>query len=262
MALVTGGGRGIGQHLAVGLARNGLSVAVLGRTAETLESTVDRCRRAGADALAVAADVRDTSSVLDAVADVGERLGPIDMLVNNAGLVDADVGFADADIGDVLTVMDVNLLGPMRVAHAVLPGMRARGNGRILNVNSGFAYRRGATNTAYGVSKAGLARFTDLLAHQLADEGVVVLDVSPGLVRTQMTEGMAMWQAMDDPPWGDPDDIVRVAVRLADGQLDALSGRFVHAQKDDVDALLNALPSNRDARTFGLTSYGPDDPLF
>lgn len=262
VALVTGGGQGVGRALALGLAKHGLAVGVLGRTAETLEATAADCRRAGVAATAVTADVSDAASVREAVGQVSDAVGVVDLLVNNAGLIDGDASFADADLDDVLAVMDVNLLGPMRVTHAVLPRMRAAGRGRILNVNSGFAYRREASNTAYGVSKAGLARFTDLLAHQLADEGVVVLDVSPGLVRTQMTEGMALWQQMDDPPWGDPAAIVAVARRLADGALDALSGRFVHAQTDDIDDMLDALASDRDARTIGLRPYGPTDPLF
>lgn len=261
VALVTGGGQGIGRALALGLAQHGLAVSVLGRTAETLEATAADCRRAGVAATAVTADVSDAESVREAVGQVSDALGVVDLLVNNAGLVDGDVGFADADLDEALAVMDVNLLGPMRVTHAVLPGMRAAGRGRVLNVNSGFAFRRESTNTAYGVSKAGLARFTDLLAHQLADEGVVVLDVSPGLVRTQMTESMALWQQMDDPPWGDPAAIVAVACRLADGDLDSLSGRFVHAQADAVDDVLDAVASDRDARTMGLRSYGPRDPL-
>lgn len=261
VALVTGGGRGIGRALAVGLAERGVSVAVLGRTPDLLDETVAACRSAGVDAQAVTGDVRDTDSVVRAVDEVVAGLGRIDLLVNNAGLVDGDTGFADADLDEVLTVMDVNLLGPMRVTHAVLPGMRVAGGGRILNVNSGFAYRREATNTAYGVSKGALGRFTDLLAHQLADEGVVVLDVSPGLVRTDMTESMAMWQQMDDPPWGDPADIVGVVQRFAAGELDLLSGRFVHAANDDLDALRTVLSVDRDARTLGLHVYGPLDPL-
>lgn len=261
VALVTGGGRGIGRALAIGLAQHGLAVAVLGRTYEALASTVEACRGAGVDAGAVTADVGDASAVRSAVERVSQRLGTIDLLVNNAGLVDGDTGFGDADLDDVLHVMDVNLLGPMRVTHAVLPGMRRAGSGRVLNVNSGFAYRRTDANTAYGVSKAGLGRFTDLLAHQLADEGIVVLDVSPGLVRTDMTESMAMWSKMDAPPWGEVSAIVAVARRMADGDLDSLSGRFVHAQSDDVDVLRSALPANRDARTIGLHPYGPDDPL-
>jgi NAD(P)-dependent dehydrogenase (short-subunit alcohol dehydrogenase family) len=262
VALVTGGGRGIGRAIALGLAEHGLAVAVLGRSPDPLAETVDACRRAGVDALAVTADVRDVASLARAVGQASERLGVVDLLINNAGLSDTDdTGFAEADLDDMLTVVDVNLMGPMRVSHAVLPGMRAAGHGRILNVNSGMAYRRAAAYTAYGVSKAGLGRFTDLLAYQLADEGIVVLDVSPGLVRTDMTESMGMWAQMDDPPWGDPADIVAVALRLADGGLDPLSGRFVHAPTDDLDALLGVLPGDRDARTFGLRTYGPHDPL-
>jgi len=262
VALVTGGSRGIGRELALGLAGHGLAVAVLGRSLDSLAETVDGCRRAGADALAVTADVRDAGSVARAVEEAADRLGTVDLLVNNAGTIDSDeVGFADADLDDMLAVMDVNLLGPMRVIHAVLAGMRGSGAGRILNVNSGMAYRRGAAYTAYCVSKGGLGRLTDSLAHQLADDGVVVLDVSPGLVRTDMTESMAMWQEMDDPPWGEAADIVGVALRLADGDLDELSGRFVHAAKDDLGTLLEVLPGDRDARTFGLHTYGSRDPL-
>ena len=262
IALVTGGGRGIGREIALGLAEHGLSVAVLGRDADLLAQTADACRLAGVEAIGVAADVRDSASVARAVDQVSEQLGVVDLLVNNAGLSDSDAaGFADADLDDMLSVVDVNLLGPMRVSHAVLPGMRAAGRGRILNVNSGMAYRRAKAYTAYGVSKAGLARFSDLLAHQMADEGIVVLDVSPGLVRTDMTQSMSMWAEMDDPPWGDPADIVAVATGLADGRLDPLSGRFVHAPIDDVDTLLGVLPRDREARTFGLHTYGPHDPL-
>ncbi len=262
VALVTGGGRGIGREVALRLAEHGLAVAVLGRSADPLAETVVACRRAGVDAHAVSADVRDAASVVRAVEQASERLGAIDLLVNNAGLSDSDdTGFADADLDDMLTVVDVNLLGPMRVSHAVLPGMRAAGRGRVLNVNSGLAYRREQAYTAYGVSKGGLGRFTDLLAHQLADEGIVVLDVSPGLVRTDMTESMGMWAQMDHPPWGDPTAVVEVALRLADGELDSLSGRFVHASTDDLDTLLDVLPGDRDARTFGLRAYGPRDPL-
>lgn len=115
--------------------------------------------------------------------------------------------------------------------------------------------------TGYAVSKAALARATDLLAHQLAEHGIVVVDVSPGLVRTDMTESMPMWTKQDDPPWGDPQAIVGVAQALADGRLDGLSGRFVHAAADDLDALLATVPDERNRRTLGLLSYGDGDPL-
>lgn len=149
----------------------------------------------------------------------------------------------------------------MRVTHAVLPFMLQAGRGRILNVNSGFAFRRDSFDTGYALSKAALARFTDLLAHQVADAGVVVLDVSPGLLRTDMTESMPIWQSRDDVPWGDPDDMVRVVAAFARGDLDSITGRFVHAGKDDLDRLVRVLPDDRDARTLGLRPFGDDDPL-
>lgn len=262
VALVTGGGRGIGRELALGLAAHGLSVAVLGRHAASLEQVVRQCRDHGVPALPVVADVTDEDAVPTAVAKVVDAFGPIDLLVNNAGRADVgEVAFDEADLDDVLGVIEVNMIGPLRVLHAVLPGMRAAGRGRVLNVNSGIAFRREPGYTGYAVSKAALARTTDLLAHQLAEHGIVLVDVSPGLVRTDMTESMPMWTAHDDPPWGDARAIVHVARMLADGRLDSLSGRFVHASADDLHALLAAVPHDRSRRTLGLIPYGEGDPL-
>lgn len=262
VALVTGGGRGIGRELALGLAEHGMAVAVLGRHAAALEQTAAECRDRGVAALALVADVTDADAVRAAVEQALDTLGPIDLLVNNAGRTDADeVPFHEADLDDVLDVIEVNLAGPLRVLHAVLPGMRAAGRGRVLNVNSGIAFRRQAGYTGYAVSKAALARATDLLAYQLAEDGLVLIDVSPGLVRTDMTTSMPMWTTMDDPPWGDSQRIVEVARALADGRLDSLSGRFVHAGVDDLDVLLAAVPQGRGRRTLGLLAYGDDDPV-
>ena len=261
-AVVTGAGRGIGREIALGLARHGLAVGLLGRSADTLDEVAEQCRAMGVDVAVATADVRDADAVTAALDTLADVLGPIDLLVNNAGRMDSvETGFADAPIDDVLAVVDVNLLGVMRVTHAVLASMRAAGRGRIVNVNSGMAFRRSSVNTGYGVSKAALARFTDLLAHQVADDGIVVLDVSPGLVRTDMTQEMPMWAAMDEVPWGDPADMVRAVLAVAAGRLDRASGRFVHAAADDIDALADRVAADRDLRTSGLRTFGPDDPL-
>jgi NAD(P)-dependent dehydrogenase (short-subunit alcohol dehydrogenase family) len=261
-ALVTGAARGIGREIALGLARHGLAVGMLGRSAHTLDETAEQCRDLGARVAVATADVRHTAAVTQAVASLEQALGTFDLLVNNAGRMDrVETGFADAPLDDVLGVLDVNLLGVLRVTHAVLASMRDAGHGRIVNVNSGFAFRRSAVNTGYGVSKAALARFTDLLAHQVADDGLVVLDVSPGLVRTDMTRSMPMWSSRDEVPWGDPADMVRLVVAVADGRLDRVSGRFVHAGADDLDVLADRVAPDRDLRTSGLRTYGPDDPL-
>ena len=261
-ALVTGAGRGVGREIALGLAHHGLAVGLLGRRADTLEDVAEQCRAEGVDVAVATADVRDADEVTAAVGSLSSALGAVDLLVNNAGRMDAvETGFADAPLDDVLAVVAVNLLGVMRVTHAVLPAMRAAGRGRIINANSGFAFRRADVNTGYGISKAALARFTDLLAHQVDGDGIAVLDVSPGLVRTDMTRDMPMWTAMDEVPWGDPADMVRVVVAIAEGRLDAASGRFVHAAADDIDALADSVAADRDLRTLGLRPFGPHDPL-
>ena len=261
VAVVTGGGRGLGRAMALGLAEHGVAVGQIGRSPETLQTTASQCAERGVPTAVAAADVRDSDAVRAALDRLASRLGPCDLLVNNAGRMDAEeTGFASADVDDVLAVIDVNLLGVMRVTHAVLSSMRQERRGRILNVNSGFAFRRDSVDTGYAVSKAALARLTDLLAHQSAADGIVVLDASPGLVRTDMTASMPMWQT-DDVAWGDARDMVGLVTAFADGRLDAISGRFVHAAKDDLGTLLDILPADRDARTLGLRTYGDADPL-
>ena len=264
VALVTGAGRGIGRHLAVGLAEQGLAVGLLGRHADTLEAAAQECRATGAAAEVVTADVTDGEAVTAAVEHLTERLGPVDLLVDNAGRIDAgESRFAECDLDDVVGVLEVNLVGALRVLRAVVPGMVARRHGRVLNVNSGFAYHRSVGYLGYAVSKAALARVTDLLALDLADDGIVTLDVSPGLVRTDMTAGMPRWQRMDDPPFGDVAAVVAVARAFAAGRLDGLSGRFVHAAADDLDDLVARAGQIRDgdARRLRLAPYGPQDPL-
>jgi 3-oxoacyl-[acyl-carrier protein] reductase len=139
--------------------------------------------------------------------------------------------------------------------------MVRRGGGRVLHVGSGMGQRAHPDWSAYAVSKAGLARLTDSLAAGLDGTGVVVLEVSPGLVRTDMTE--TMWGPAEEQSWNEPARVAEAAVRFARGDLDALHGRFVHAARDDLDLLVAAAATivERDARTLRLRPYGPDDPL-
>ena len=115
--------------------------------------------------------------------------------------------------------------------------------------------------SAYAVSKAALSRFTDSLAAALDGTGVTVVEMSPGLVRTDMTE--TMWGAPQDQDWGDVGLVVDAVVRIARGDLDALHGRFVHAARDDLDVLIGLADTiaRDDARTLRLRPYAPDDPL-
>ncbi|MGH8868992.1 MAG: SDR family NAD(P)-dependent oxidoreductase [Actinomycetes bacterium] len=264
VALVSGAGRGLGRHTAVALAAAGMRVGLLGRTRATLEDTLRACVQAGSRSVAVPTDVTKDEAVRAAVQTVERDLGPVDLLVNNAGLVDpVETTPWQADPRDWWRVVDTNVRGPYLLCRAVVGGMVERGRGRVVNVNSGMGARAVPGYSAYSVSKAALARLTDALATDLAGTGVTVFDVSPGLVRTDMTEGMPMWQGLDPGRWNDAAGMVEVVRRVAAGDLDALTGRFLHAGKDDVDALLSRAQEvvAADARTLRLRPYGPDDPL-
>ena len=262
VALVTGAGRGIGRTLALALAREGAAVGLLGRTMSSLDEVLGAVARAGGRAVAVPADVTVRDQVRAAVDTVTRDLGPVDLLVSNAGLREQRASLPwEADPDDWWRVVETNLRGPFLLAHAVLPGMVRRGTGRVLHIGSGMSHRPHPDWSAYSTSKAGLARLTDTLATALLGTGVTVLETTPGLVRTDMTE--TMWGPADEQTWGDVDRITTVLLRFARGELDALHGRFVHATRDDVDALLAVAGTirDRDARTLRLRPYGDDDPL-
>jgi 3-oxoacyl-[acyl-carrier protein] reductase len=262
VALVTGAGRGIGRETALGLAREGMRLGLLGRTRATLDATLSDCARAGTKAVAVAVDVTQEAQLRAAVSTVQRDLGPLDLVVSNAGARDQKAATPwEADPDDWWRVLETNLRGPYLLARAVLPAMVARGRGRLLHVGSGMGQRPQPRWSAYGISKAGLSRLTDSLAEALTGTGVTVVEISPGLVRTDMTE--TMWGPADEQPWNDVRRVVAAAVRFARGDLDALHGRFLHAARDDLDHLLARADEigELDARALRLRPFGPDDPL-
>ena len=234
VALVTGGGRGIGASIARELAGAGMRVAVTGRTAEQVELVA---REVGG--LALTGDVSQRDDVEEWVRRVGDELGPIDLLVNNAGIESAQGPLWEQDPDDWWHVLEVNVLGVMLCCRAVLPEMVSRGAGRIVNIGSGGSYlpvQAGsiALGTAYGPSKAAVGRLGELLAAQVWDLGVRVFVISPGLVRTSMTKRAFG----DDAPWTPPELAPRLVRVLASGRADALAGRYLHAEHDDVEDLI------------------------
>ncbi|WP_354643466.1 SDR family NAD(P)-dependent oxidoreductase [Kitasatospora camelliae] len=262
VALVTGAGRGIGREIAIGLAAEGMAVALLGRNHETLVETLRECVKHGARGIAVAADVCRPGNVREAVRSVERDLGPIDFLVNNAGQVDQDeVPIWEVDAAQWWQVVETNLRGPFNLLRTVLPGMVERRHGRILNLNSGFALRPDGHYTAYATSKGALLQLSDNIADSLAQHHVVVLDISPGAVATDMTAGMPMFK--DTKGWGSIPYMVAVTVDAARGRFDGLHGRFIHAVKDNLEQLVGRAEAiqESDARTLRLRPYGPDDPL-
>jgi NAD(P)-dependent dehydrogenase (short-subunit alcohol dehydrogenase family) len=228
VALVTGGGRGIGRRIALELAGAGMHVAVSARTRSQAE---DVARETGG--LAIEADVSRREDVERMVAEVERELGPVDLLVNNAGIAIWEHAAWEVPVEEWWHVLEVNLLGPYLCCRAVIPGMIERGRGRIVNTGSGASYLPGSSSTAYAASKAALGRFGETLAKQLEPHGIPVFTISPGLVRTEMTEEAFP----EDAPWTPPELAPRLVRALASGRLDVLSGRYIHAEHDDVDDL-------------------------
>jgi 3-oxoacyl-[acyl-carrier protein] reductase len=259
VALVTGAGRGLGRDLARALSAAGLSVGLVGRNPERLEEVESEL---DGPSFSVPADVTKPPFVEQAVSVIEDKLGPVDLLVNNAGLRDPARAMPwEADPLEWWQVMEVNLLGPVLVAHEVVPRMLRRGSGRVLELASGVGLRAEAQYSAYSTSKAGLLRWVDNLAAGLGgDTGVRVLAASPGLVRTDMTE--QMWDGLPESAYGSAEPVCALARRFAAGELDALHGWYVHAAKDDLDALVAASRHADDnPRRLGLRPYGPEDPL-
>jgi NAD(P)-dependent dehydrogenase (short-subunit alcohol dehydrogenase family) len=229
VVLVTGGGRGIGASIARELAEAGARVAVAARTKGQVEDVAREI-----DGLALELDVTDEAAVARAVAETERELGPIDLLCANAGIGGPDGAAWDADPADWWRVLEVNALGVFLCCRAVIPGMLERGRGRIVITGSGAGYLPGASNTAYTASKAAANRFAETLAKALEDTPVRVFLISPGLVRTEMTED----NFADDAPWTPPELAPRLVHVLASGRADALAGRYLHAEHDDVEDLI------------------------
>jgi NAD(P)-dependent dehydrogenase (short-subunit alcohol dehydrogenase family) len=206
-----------------------MQVAVSARTREQVEAVA---REIGG--LAVVADVSSPGDAEALVAEVERGLGPIDLLVNNAGIAGWEVEPAwEADPEDWWRVFETNVLGAYLVARAVIPGMIERGRGRIVDTGSGSGYLPGQATTAYGGSKAALYRVGEGLALQLEPHGIRVFTISPGLVKTEMTAGFR-----DDMPWTPPELAPRLVRVLASGRADKLSGRYIHAEHDDIEDLI------------------------
>ncbi|MEV8325437.1 SDR family oxidoreductase [Kitasatospora sp. NPDC056731] len=262
VALITGAGRGIGREIAIGLAAEGMAVGLVGRTHGTLTDTLKECARHGSRGVAVTADVTRAGAVREAVRVVERDLGPIDLLINNAGLVDrAEVPLWETDANQWWQVIETNLRGPYNLLRCVLPGMVSRRRGRVVNLNSGFALRPDGHYTAYATSKGALLQLSDNMADSLARHGIVILDISPGAVETDMTAGMPMFK--DTQTWGSIPYMVAVTVDAARGRFDGLHGRFIHAGRDDLEELVNRAAEIRaaDARTLRMRPYKADDPM-
>ena len=227
IALVTGGGRGIGANIARELTDAGARVAVAARTREQVDEVAKEI-----GGLALELDVTDRAAVERAVTATERELGPLTLLVANAGIGGPDGATWEIEPEAWWRVQEVNVLGVHLSCRAVIPGMLERGQGRIVITGSGAAYLPGSSHTAYPTSKAAVCRYGETLANELADR-IPVFFFSPGLVQTEMTGDFG-----PDAPWTPPELAPRLVRTLASGRADALAGRYLHAEHDDIEDLI------------------------
>ncbi len=253
VAIVTGAGRGFGRAIAVRLASEGAAVAVVSRSMPQLTEVVAAIERPGGHAVAIAADVTDKAAVSRACQAAAERLGPVTFLVNNAGVPGPFGPIGEFDPEEWWEAQKVHQLAPLLFTTAVLPGMIARGGGRILNINATAAVVIATHLSAYGVGKAAQLRFTQILDAEGRPRGVRAFALQPGMAVTALAEQTAerpdarKWlpgmvariAQLRDSPDGtrDLERCAQVCVRIASGEYDSLSGRYLDV-KDDFEQLL------------------------
>ncbi len=246
--LVTGAGRGIGRACAIALARSGMSVALLARSVEQITDTAASIEAAGGKALAIPADVTDRNAVVAAVRLAEQHLGPIQLLVNNAGSGGPIGPTWETQADEWWWTIEVNLKGAFLCSHAVMPGMVLRGSGRIVNIASGAGTRSIPYMSAYVTSKAAMIRLGELLADETRPHGVQVFGVQPGTVRTDMVETLlhtpegAKWvpwlrKILDEGRDVSASVPAALVLFLASGQADRLSGKFLNVGWDIQDML-------------------------
>ena len=229
VALVTGGGQGLGRAIALRLAREGARVAIAQRSPEPLERTTTDIRAAGGEALAVPTDVGAPEQLERLVATVRERFGPVDILVNNAGRSQRRQGFIDVDLALWQEILATVLTGPFLLSRAVVPDMAARGWGRIINVSAVQARVPLTGNAPYAAAKGGLESLTRSMAVDLTRHGIVVNAIAPGPVDPQAEDAVR-----DQHAWptllgrrGLPREVAALASFLASDECSFIVGQVI-----------------------------------
>jgi NAD(P)-dependent dehydrogenase (short-subunit alcohol dehydrogenase family) len=253
VAIVTGGGNGLGRAVALRLVAGGARVAVVSRTAEQLDETVALIEASGGSALAVPADITDPEAVERTVRAVESGLGPIDLLVNNAGIAGPVAPFWEADPSDWWRAVEINVRGTSLCCAAVLPGLVERRRGRIVNMTSNAGIFRWPYLSAYAISKAAVIKLTENVAVEAKKHGVKLFALNPGMLRAGMTQSLldapvppdskvalvAAWfeRELDAGAEVSLEDGAEFVALLASGRADALSGRYFSVY-EDFDAIV------------------------
>ncbi len=268
VAIVTGASRGIGRAIAQGCAEEGAKVALAARTASTLEEVAAEIRDRGGEALAIPTDVTDPASVKAMVRQAEAEVGPVDLLVNNAGAFYAIGPTWEVDAETWWSDVTINLLGVFLCCREVVPEMVARKRGRVINLIGGGTDSPLPYGSAYAASKAAVMRFTETLAVELKEHGVMVFALRPGFVRTDMSEYQLSketqrWlpdtaQRFEEEKNVPPSVAAELAVEFASGRFDALTGRYIRVKDykgDDLDQVEAQIPEilEKDLRTLRMT---------
>ena len=236
IALVTGSSRGIGKVLATALADEGATIVLNGLDAERLEATrVEFAERYGADRIhARAFDVTDATAVAEAVAGIEREVGPLRILVNNAG-IQHRVPMLDLDVGDWQRVLDTNLTSAFLVGREAARHMIPRGAGKIINICSVQTDLARPTIAPYTAAKGGLRNLTRAMTAEWAASGLQINAIAPGYIHTEMTQNLVDDSAFNDwivgrtpaHRWGTPADLAGPAVWLAGDGSDFVNGQVV-----------------------------------
>lgn len=246
VALVTGGGRGIGRSIALGLAKAGCHVAVSSRTQSELDQVAEEVRAQGVEGFAVAADAMSYEGIKASVETVLEQFGHIDILFNNAGGVvpgKTPLGLLAASHEDQAFIDNLllNLVSAQRASREVLPHMLERGHGRIVNIGSGYAKRSGGT-VAYSAAKHGIIGLTRATAAEVALRGVTVNCLCPGWTNTQLVNWDYLAMAWGTDAAGaqekasaenlqnrvlEPEELAPMAVLLASDEAAGITGQVI-----------------------------------
>ena len=232
IAIVTGGGTGLGLEMVRHLARAGANVAIAGRRLGPIESAADEVKAMGRDAIAVPTDVSDSSQANALISTTIQHFGRVDVLINNAALVSDSIPTPIWDIADEdwQAALDVNLSGAFYCARAASKPMADQGQGKIINVSSGFGLRGGRDIYMYCCTKGGIIQLTRVLSFSLARYGVTANSIVPGFIPTvgtdsEIREALPRSGAyLPTGKLGVPEDIGPVAVFLASSASDYMTG--------------------------------------
>jgi 3-oxoacyl-[acyl-carrier protein] reductase len=231
-ALVTGASRGIGRAIAVELACQGASVALVARTEQALQEVAEEVRQSDSQAFPLALDVSDSAAVTATVQQAVEQLGGLDILVNNAGVTRDGLLIRMSD-DDWDQVVNVDLRAVFTMCRAAARALRKSSAGRIINISSVVGLLGNAGQVNYAAAKAGLHGLTWSLAKELGGKGVTVNAVCPGFIETDMTSGLGdelrqrVLQQVPVARFGQPEDIARTVAFLASSSAGYVSGAII-----------------------------------